>query len=294
MADIAAAVGRASDARNYSNRAAQVYSAYNATFWNDAAQYYMDGVGVDHASAHANFFPLAFGLVPPSRQTTVLAFLHSRIAANGGIPCSVYGAQYLLEALFTAGDADAALGLMTTNGPRSWVNMLNLGSTLTTEAWNFDDKPNMDWNHAWGAAPGNLIARFVLGLRPITSGFGQVLIQPHLGTTLTYAEGVVPTIRGPVVICVSNAPGSFQMRLNIPGNVTATVMLPTLGAKNPVALMDDKMVSAVLSNNWLVVTKVGAGQHAIWLSTNGAPSSVMLYPNRAANSFRTRAANQAR
>lgn len=293
MANIAAAVGRASDATNYSNRAAQVYSAYNRTFWKETAQCYTDGVGIDHASAHGNFFPLAFGLVPPSRQTAVVAFLHSRIAANDGMPCSVYGAQYLLEALFIAGDADTALGLMMTNGPRGWVNMLNLGSTLTTEAWNFDDKPNMDWNHAWGAAPGNLIPRFILGLRPITPGFGQVLIQPHLGTTLTYAEGVVPTIRGPVGICASNAPGSFQMRLNIPGNVTATVMLPTLGAKNPVTLMDGKMVSAALSNDWLVVTKVGAGQHAIWLSTNSAPSSAMLYPNRAASSFRTKAANQA-
>jgi hypothetical protein len=110
MANIAAAVGRASDARNYSNKAAQVYSAYNTTFWSEAAQCYTDGVGTEHASAHGNFFPLAFGLVPPRRQTAVLAFLHSRIAANDGMPCSVYGAQYLLEALFTAGDADTALG----------------------------------------------------------------------------------------------------------------------------------------------------------------------------------------
>jgi hypothetical protein len=293
MANIAAAVGRASDATNYRNQAAQVYSAYNTAFWNDTAQCYTDGIGVDHASAHGNFFPLAFDLVPPGWQASVLTFLHSRIAANDGMPCSVYGAQYLLEALFTAGDADTALGLMTTNGPRGWVNMLNLGSTLTTEAWNFDDKPNMDWNHAWGAAPGNLIPRFVLGLRAITPGFGQVLIQPQLGTKLTYAAGVVPTIRGPVSICASNAPTGFRLLLNIPGNVTATVMLPALGAAKPVALVDGKMASGALSNNWLIVGNVGAGQHALWLSTNSAPSSAMLYANRAASSSPTNVANAA-
>ncbi len=268
MANIAAVLGRTNDAATYTASANQVYAAYTATFWNQAAQCYVDGVGTSHASAHANFFPLAFGLVPPGKQTAVVDFLHSRIAANGGMPCSVYGAQYLLEALFSAGDADTALGLMTTNGPRGWLNMIALGSTLTTEAWNFADKPNMDWNHAWGAAPGNLIARFVLGLRPITAGFGQILIQPQLGKTLTCARGVVPTIRGPVSISASNAPGNFQLLLSLPGNVAATVMLPAPGATNPVALVDGKICSGTLSNNWLTITNVGAGRHTVWLNTN--------------------------
>ena len=246
MANIAAALGRTNDAAGYSDRATQVFAAYNTALWNDARQCYADGVGIDHTSAHGNFFALAFGLVPPGRQTAVVDFLHSRIAANDGIPCSVYGAQYFLEGLFAAGDADTALDLMTTNGSRGWLNMLNMGSTLTTEAWNFADKPNLDWNHAWGAAPGNVIARFVLGLQPVTPGFGEVLIQPQLGKRLTYAQGIVPTIRGPLSISASNAPGSFRLLLNIPGNVTATVMLPALGSTNPVALVDGNMVSGAL------------------------------------------------
>ncbi|HVV00719.1 MAG TPA: alpha-L-rhamnosidase C-terminal domain-containing protein, partial [Verrucomicrobiae bacterium] len=285
MANIAAAIGRTNEAARYSTRSAQVYTAYNTAFWNDVAKCYMDGVGVDHASAHANFFPLAFGLVPPSRQPAVLSFLHSRIASHGGMPCSVYAAQYLLEALFTAGDADTAIGLITTNGPRGWLNMITLGSTLTTEAWNFRDKPNMDWNHAWGAAPGNLIARFILGLRPLVPGFGKVLIQPRLGTTLLYADGTIPTIRGPVSICVSNAPASFQMRLNIPGNVTATVMLPAAHATKAVAVVDGKMLSGALSNNWLVLKNIGAGRHVIELERTTTPPSPGFYAKQGAASF---------
>jgi alpha-L-rhamnosidase len=291
MANIAAAIGHDDEAGVYSNRAAQVFTAYNSTFWNPAGRYYTDGVGVDHASAHANFFPLAFGLVPPERKAEVVAFLHSRMAANGGMPCSVYGAQYLLEGLFSAGDADTALGLMTTNSPRSWLNMLNLGSTLTTEAWNFADKPNMDWNHAWGAAPGNIISGYLLGLQPIAPGFGQILIQPHVGTTLTYAEGVVPTIRGPVSICASNSSGQFELRLNIPGNVTATVMLPSLGMTNPVALVDGEAVSAANSNDWLIVNHVGAGSHLLRVTPNRTSASVVVYANRLASSSSTNAEN---
>ena len=282
LADIAAVLGRTNDAATYTANADQAYRAYNATFWNHAAQCYADGVGTTHASAHANFFPLAFGLVPANRQVAVLSFLHARIAAHGGMPCSVYGAQYLLEALFSAGDADTALGLMTTNGPRGWLNMLALGSTLTTEAWNFTDKPNMDWNHAWGAAPGNLIARHVLGLRPLTAGFGQVLIQPQLGRTLTCAQGVVPTIRGPVSISASNAPGKFELLLDLPGNVTATVLLPAFGTTNSVAWVDGRMLPGALSNHWLMITNLGAGQHALRLHPNNAPSPAIRYANRSA------------
>jgi hypothetical protein len=207
------------------------------------------------------------------------------------MPCSVYGAQYLLEALFKAGDADTALGLMTTNGPRGWLNMINLGSTLTTEAWNFEDKPNMDWNHAWGAAPGNLIPRFVLGVRPLTAGFGKILIQPQLGQTLTFAEGVVPTIRGPVGVSVSNAPGNFQLLLNIPGNVTATVMMPTAGLTNPVALMDGEISSGTLSDNWLTLSNVGAGEHVISLNVKHGQATPDFYTKRPAWSPGANAAN---
>ena len=268
MSNIATVLGRPSDAADYAARADQAYAAYNATFWNNAAQCYVDGVGTKHASAHANFLPLAFGLVPADRQSAVVNFLHTRISARGGMPCSVYGAQYLLEALFSARDADTALGLLTTNNSRGWLNMIKLGSTITTEAWSFADKPNMDWNHAWGASPGNLITRFVLGLRPLTPGFGHILIQPELGSTLTYAQGVVPTIRGPVSISARNAPGKFQLLLNIPGNVTATVMLPALGSTNPLVLLDGEISSGTLSNDWITVSDVGAGRHALSLNSN--------------------------
>jgi len=291
MANIATVIGLTNDAATYTASAAQVYNSYNATFWNSSAQDYLDGVGAGHASAHANFFPLDFGLVPAGNQTAVLNFLHARITANKGMPPSVYGAQYFLEALFQCSDADTALGLMATNGPRGWLNMLTIGSTLTTEAWNFSDKSNMDWNHAWGAAAGNLIQRFVLGLQPLAAGYSQIVIQPQLGKTLSYVQGVVPTIRGPVSIQASNAPGQFQLLLNIPGNVTATVLLPAPGATNPVALVDGSIVSGTVSNNWLTVTNIGSGQHALWLSTNNTPATTALYDNWAAAWFGTNAAN---
>jgi hypothetical protein len=291
MAQAAQLTGHAADAATFSTRANQIYTNYDAIFWNAGS--YIDGMATANTSAPGNYFPLAFGLVPTNKQAAVVNFLHSRIAANNGMPPGVYGAQYFLESLFLAGDADTALGLMTTNSPRSWLNMINIGSTITDEAWSIANKSNEDWNHAWGAAAGNLIPRFVLGLRPLAPGYGQILIQPQLGQTLSFAQGTVPTIRGPVGICASNAPGQFQLLVNIPGNVIATVMLPVSNATNPVALVDGNIVNGMLSNNWLVVAGIGSGQHAIWLNTNNAVATSALYNNWAAGWFGTNATNPA-
>ena len=74
--------------------------------------------------------------------------------------CSPYFAQYYLEALCKYGRKDVAKRLMTSRGERSWLGMIDQGATMTMEAWSLKAKPNQDWNHAWGAAPLNIIARF--------------------------------------------------------------------------------------------------------------------------------------
>jgi len=270
MTSAAQLTGHAADATNFAARVSQVYSNYNNDLWNTSSQSFNDGEGTTHSSADANFFPLAFGLVPAANQAATINYLHSRIAANGGMPACVYGAQYLLEGMFLAGDADVALMLMTTNSTRSWMDMINLGSTITDESWNLADNFSEDWNHAWGAAPGNLIPRYVLGVRPLTAGYGQILIQPQLGKTLSFVQGTVPTIRGPVSVIVTNGTGIYQMLLTIPGNVTATVMLPTLSLTKPVALVDGVTTGGTVAGGWLTISNLGSGQHSIWLSATNS------------------------
>jgi hypothetical protein len=150
-------------------------------------------------------------------------------------------------------------------------------------------KFQIQWNHAWGSAPGNLIPQYMLGLHPLAAGYGQVLIQPHLGTTLSFAQGTIPMIRGPVSILAGNMPGQFQLLANIPGNVAATAMLP---ATNATAILDGGVVSGTLSTDslsgcWLTITNIGSGQHALWASSSSAPSMTALYNTAVANQILT-------
>jgi len=155
---------------------------------------------------------------------------------------SVYAAQYLLEGLFENGEDTAALDLIDAAGDRSWRHMVESGTTITWEAWDQKYKPNQDWNHAWGAAPANLLPRFVLGVRVLTPGWRRALIQPHLGRqdegTLISADGRVPTPHGEISVSwkleKNRRVRGFAMTLALPSGVTAKVELPVIAGSHGV------------------------------------------------------------
>ena len=166
-------------------------------------------------------FPLAFGLVPAGKIPSVVKYIKSR-----GMACSVYGAHYLLEALYDVGEEDYALSLMTSDSRRSWMNMLRAGSTVATEAWDEYYKPNLTWNHAWGAAPANIIPRRMMGLRPLKPAFELIEIKPQPGN-LTKVALKMPTIRGPISAEWKRDGDAFEFDITIPANSRAHVWLPS-------------------------------------------------------------------
>jgi arylsulfatase A-like enzyme len=192
MAEFATALNKPSEALDFEFKAIQVKKSINEQLFDEEKGYYVDGVGTDHASLHANMVLLAFDVVPESRKESVVKHVKSR-----GMACSVYGAQYLMEALYKAGEADYAHELMSATHDRSWYNMIKIGATVTLEAWDMKYKTNADWNHAWGAAPANIIPREMWGIKPITPGFGLVEIKPQMGK-LKNSSITVPTIKGQI------------------------------------------------------------------------------------------------
>jgi len=219
MADLAAALDRDAEAAEYRRRERSVREAFQRALFDPARGLYRDGEGTEHASLHANLLPLAFGLVPPKRVEALAAWMTAR-----GMRCSVYAAQYLLEGLFEHGAGAQALALITAPGDRSWRHMVESGTTITWEAWDQKYKPNQDWNHAWGAAPANLLPRFVLGAQPLSPGWRRARIRPGPGP-LQRASGTIPTPRGPVRIAwVSKE--TFRLTLSLPPGMAARVELP--------------------------------------------------------------------
>jgi hypothetical protein len=220
MAQIAEAIGRAGEAKDYAEQAEKFKLQFNKSFFNGKTGIYKDGITSGHSSLHANMFPLAFGMVENSKKQKIIDFIQSREMA-----CSVYGSQFLMDALYEAGVSEYALYLLTKTDIRSWYNMVRVGSTISLEAWDNKYKSNQDWNHAWGAAPANIIPRRLMGVEPLTPGFGTARIKPQTGS-LEFAEAVIPSIKGEIRLSITNGKGKYTMQLNIPANMDAEIYLP--------------------------------------------------------------------
>jgi hypothetical protein len=261
MSEMARAIGKSAEAKEYEQKATAVKEAFNRVFFDVSQGIYLDGEDATHASLHANMWSLAFGLVPEDRKQGVVDFVIAK-----GMACSVYAAQYLLEALYEAGRPDIALERMTATDLRSWYNMLRVGSTITLEAWDNQFKPNQDWNHAWGAAPGNIIPRYLMGIRPLEPGFSKVLIQPQ-PASLKSASITIPSIRGPISVSFeNNPPQKFTMQIEIPVNVVAKVGIPQYDLNSHTLVVDGKETHATVSNGYLFIDLIGSGFHRVVLS----------------------------
>jgi hypothetical protein len=254
MSRIAEVVEQPTDAVFYTKEAERIKLQMNKLLLDAKKGIYCDGVDTDHNSLHANMFPLAFGLVPEKHVASVKEFIRSR-----GMACSVYGSQYLLDAVYNSGDADYGLQLLTDTTDRSWYNMLRVGSTITLEAWDNKYKPNQDWNHAWGAAPANLIPRRLMGIEPVEPGFRKVRIMPQ-PATLRHAEIKQPTIRGTIYAAFDNVPDEkFILEVEIPANMTVEIMLPAPVAKYRLTV-DDTLQKGKREGRFVKV-ETGSGKH---------------------------------
>jgi alpha-L-rhamnosidase len=251
MSELAHALGKNDEAASFNERERSAEAAFQQKLFDPASGLYRDGVGTDHSSEHANLFPLAFGLVGLNRPRV------ARWLVRRGMAVSVYAAQYLLEGLFENDEDTAALALIEADGDRSWKHMVESGTTITWEAWDQKYKPNQDWNHAWGAAPANLLPRFVLGVRVLTPGWGRVLIQPHPGT-LTSAEGKVPTPHG--TLSVSWKQGkTFAMTVALPPGVTARAELPAFPDSRGVWMGARQVAAHRDGQRWILENDVSGG-----------------------------------
>ncbi|WP_373497613.1 sulfatase-like hydrolase/transferase [Aquiflexum sp.] len=256
MGQFASLLGKTYEALEYELMAIKVKKAIAEKLMDPEKGIYLDGEGAGHSSLHANMMPLAFNMVSEENIPAVVEFIKSR-----GMACSVYGSQYLMDGLYNAGEADYALELMTATHDRSWWNMIAIGSTMTLEAWDMKYKPNADWNHAWGAVPGNIVARKMWGIVPKTPGAGLLEIKPQL-SHLTSTEITVPFLTGKVHASYKKENNRLKRYVfELPANVSAELFLKF--APNDVVSLNGEKVNTQFGS-----IRLSPGMNEIELQVN--------------------------
>ncbi|MFK7738377.1 MAG: family 78 glycoside hydrolase catalytic domain [Pirellulaceae bacterium] len=250
MAEMARALDKKAEAQLFQARFKLANQSMQKKLFDPTRGIYVDGLDTPHSSIHSLLFPLAFGLVPTERIDGVVDWLKRK-----EMDCSVYASQYLLEALFEHGGDSEALALIAAEGDRSWKHMLQSGTTITWEAWDLKYKPNLDWNHAWGAAPANLFPRFILGIQPQDPGWRVARIRPTIGH-LDHAKGQVPTPRGGVNVEWRRNGAELIFEFQLPAGVKARLDLPAPDSSQSVYLNGEAAEAKRVNSRWIL-----AGEH---------------------------------
>ncbi len=231
---IAGVVGKTEDQIRYQTLAENLKQAMIDRLYDEKRGCFIDGLSdegtpLTHAAQHATAFALYAGVYDSWDMQQSMA---NYLADQGEIRMSVYGAHFLLEGLYQAGAGQAANALLlnddVSEGARTWAYMLDkLDATITTEAWNTTNKPNMTWSHPWGSAAGAAIVRGLFGIKPLVPGFKEfsVDLQPF---GLRYAAIQVPTVKGKITAAfdVTKQDCAVCLTVKVPANTVAHLSVP--------------------------------------------------------------------
>jgi alpha-L-rhamnosidase len=260
LARAARVLGHDRDAVHYQQLAESIREAYNRTFFNPARRRYEPG------SQFSNAFSLVLGLVEESERAVVLEEILADIRRREGhLSVGVLGAKHLLDALSLAGRSDTALAVIRQPGYPGWANLIQ-GRTTLSEFWNLRGSHN----HVMLGSVDAWLYRTLGGIQPDPKrpGYEHVVIAPFIPNDLTRVNATVQTPRGLLAVQWHRGAQGLRLRVEIPGNTEATVIVP-LSGNGPVRCQPERL--PVVSERLAARFELGSGVYdfSMALSTGG-------------------------
>jgi hypothetical protein len=133
------------------------------------------------------------------------------VLLNNDVPriTTPYMQFYQLEAMCAIGEQNYVLKQIKDY----WGGMLKLGATTFWEAYDpgksgaenyamYGRPYGKSLCHAWGASPVYLLGKYYLGVKPLSPGYKDYIVEPILGG-MQWMQGTVPTPNGDVKVYCS-------------------------------------------------------------------------------------------
>ena len=269
MDRMAGVLGKQEDQLTFRNAADALRHAMTERLYCQKTGAFCDGLDreghpVDHCAQHATAAALCVGAYGSKEMADAMG---RWLVAQGGILCSIYGAYYLLSALYKAGFGSYATALMAnsddTPGAHSWAAALHGARvTIAPEAWCFAEKPNMTLSHPWGAAPAALMVNGMLGIRPTRPGFREFDICPQIGD-LPYVSARIPTAKGEIVVSLGQNGEAYEAEITVPANTSANVRLPRLPGGSDTLFVNGQKSNYGVETDGCFHVRLGSGVHRL-------------------------------
>jgi alpha-L-rhamnosidase len=250
MSEMAAAIGKSSEAAEYSSLFQNIKAAFGKKYLKP------DGaLTVDTQTAYAT--ALFMDLIPAGLRTGTGAILARKLRSgqtqdNSGMTTGFLGTRPLLPVLSSVGQHDLAVQHFQSRKFPSWGYEVEQGATTIWERWDSftkehgfqgrsgkqNAKMNSFAHYAFGAVCEWMINQLA-GIQSGGPGYERIIIRPMPPTPggnpehdpIHWVKARHDSIRGPIASEWHQDRGRFELKLEIPANTTATVYLPTSDAE---------------------------------------------------------------
>ena len=171
-----------------------------------------------------------------------------------------------------------------------WVNVLGANDPVPNNQCGFTSLA-----HPWGAGVVKWLSEEVLGIKPVSPGFDKYEIIPHLGRSLTWVKGHVPTRHGDIQMSINIDNGTALM--SAPEGTIGRVGIPKMGKSinsimfNNVLVWDgafhsaNGVVSADEDSDFVYLDGIEPGSHRLSINYSGTTDAYTASPAHYAADF---------
>lgn len=220
MSEAAEILGLEADRARYAEYADGAKKAYNYLFVKDGA------IDTDRQAKLVR--PLALGLLEGEAKLTVEHRLEQAWARNEWkIGTGFLSTPFILPVLTAADRLDAAFKVLENEECPGWLYEPKHGATTIWESWEGYDPeghPKASHNHYAFGAVCEWLFDTVAGIR--VAGENEFRIAPRFGGSLTYGGASYRSVFGEVTSSWALDNGSFRLKVTMPCNCTASVVMP--------------------------------------------------------------------
>jgi hypothetical protein len=261
VAKAAAALGKTADAARYDGWADDLTDAMNRRLRLPDGRY-SDGLSaaagnpqIPNAAQHAQTFPIYHGVAPADAHEALADHIVGQGMRQGPMTW-----HKLLRALALTGRDDQIVELLTDEASDGPAKILAQGGTFMWEQWdpgcpvapctNPSESSSESFSHGWGAWGVVDMIESLLGVTVTSPGAATIRIEPPdvQPTKLSRVTGSVWTQRGTVRVSWRRTRAGTSLTVDVPANVTATVVLPAgryRGAGERSTIVDGRAVLVV-------------------------------------------------
>lgn len=221
-------IGNEKDSQEYGELYKKIKEAYRRHFFTPEGRLNVQTQTAQIVSLHFHLVPEEF------KQNVVDDLLRLLKERDGHLVTGFVGTPYFCQVLSDNGHAKEAYELLLKEDFPSWLYQVKQGATTVWEHWDGKKPDGSMWspamnsfNHYAYGAVGEWLFRGILGIEcsERAPGFQRILLKPHIGGGLEYAEGSYESIYGRIVSRWERKKEKVKFYMEIPSNTTAEIWL---------------------------------------------------------------------